>query len=58
MNCPFFGRSGLTFPLLIDTLGNQCGLVITSNMPCRMQAEGQMPDWRLCPIYKEAAVRL
>jgi hypothetical protein len=53
MNCPFYGRSGFVFPLLIDTLGNQCGLVVRSCSPCQMELNRQDPDWQSCRVIKE-----
>jgi hypothetical protein len=61
MNCPFYGRAmyqkgviGAAIPfLLLDTNGNQCGLIADSHSPCRMEIDGETPDWRACILVKD-----
>ncbi|HEY1897024.1 MAG TPA: hypothetical protein VGG62_12155 [Terracidiphilus sp.] len=59
MNCPFYGRAmyGKVYPpvmfLLVDTKGNQCGLVADAHAPCMMEANGEEVDWKTCPVVKE-----
>lgn len=61
MNCPFYGRAmyqtRLFLPprpfLLLDTKGNQCGIILNSHSPCRMEIAGETPDWRECVLVKD-----
>ena len=56
MNCPFYGRHtvlrGAAFPILIAQQGNQCAVITTAYSPCRMEIDGQEPDWRTCPLLE------
>jgi hypothetical protein len=61
VNCPFYGRAlfvsqtprGSDPPfVLFDQHGNQCGLVVTSYAPCRMEIEHQEPDWKSCFLVR------
>lgn len=64
MNCPFYGRhmyrnnSLITDPpfLLLDSRGNQCGLVTSKLAPCMMERGNEMVDWSKCPLLKDALV--
>ena len=49
--CPFYGFNIiLNRNLMIDTEGNQCGLIGDSYAPCQMEVHGDKPDWKACPI--------
>ncbi len=53
--CPFYGfASGTMFssdaPIFMDTDGNQCALATSSFSPCRMEKEGNVPDWNNCSL--------
>ena len=58
MNCPFYGRALFLSQILnrdppfvlFDQAGNQCALITASHSPCRMEMEGETPDWRVCPL--------
>lgn len=49
-NCPFYGVSGMAFPLLLKSHGNQCGLLVRSHSPCIFEID---IDWRGCPRIQE-----
>ena len=64
MNCPFYGRSmyvsfsrglsaGLPF-VLMDSRGNQCGLVCDKYAPCMLERDHEPVEWRTCPLVKSA----
>jgi hypothetical protein len=60
MNCPFYGRSmflsqvyGIPPFVLFPQKGNQCALVVKSHAPCRMEIEGETPDWKTCILVRE-----
>ena len=48
--CPFYGFNGM-YGGFFDTDGNQCGLITDSHAPCRMEQEGDTPDWNGCIFY-------
>jgi hypothetical protein len=51
MNCPFYGRSALAFPILVASHGNQCALWVASYSPCTMETQRKLdPDWRNCTV--------
>jgi hypothetical protein len=52
MNCPFYGRSGARFPILLQSGGNQCALLVHSFSPCEMEMIGRAPDWKECELVK------
>jgi hypothetical protein len=60
-NCPFYGHtlyrnnSLIVSPpfLLLDSRGNQCGLVTDAFAPCRMETNGLPVEWRECPLMRE-----
>ena len=58
-NCPFYGRAmfaQMMLPfrfLLLDSQGNQCGVITHRHAPCRMEIEGQSVEWRECPLIKD-----
>jgi hypothetical protein len=59
-NCPFYGRAlfmgilgGKPPFVLVDQEGNQCALVMTAYAPCRMEIDGDTPDWRTCLLVRE-----
>ena len=63
MNCPFYGRAFVPVApyvrdqppfLLLDQHGNQCALIVTSHAPCRMEMEGETPDWQACALVRYA----
>lgn len=53
MSCPFYGSAvrmvGGTIPAVLPTGGNQCGLITHAHSPCRMETEGNAPEWDACP---------
>lgn len=60
-NCPFYGRY-LTIVIgpredppfrLLNTHGNQCGLVCTAHSPCALEIEGKPVEWSECPRIAE-----
>lgn len=62
MNCPFYGhalflshaaRSDPPF-ILFPQNGNQCGMITTSHTPCRMEMEGDVPEWTTCILIRAA----
>jgi len=66
MNCPFYGHA--LFPamtarrqdppfLLFASGGNQCALITTAHSPCKMEVEGQEPDWSKCRLVNLARTR-
>lgn len=64
-NCPFYGShyvalgSGSTPPFrLLNSGGNQCGLVTTSYAPCTYEVNRLMPDWRTCIRVEEVRLCL
>lgn len=58
INCPFYGHAlfaNSLMPvriLLVDSGGNQCGLVTESRSPCIMQTI----DWSACPRVKDMRI--
>ena len=61
MNCPFYGRAlfGTHFPrenqppfVLFDQHGNQCAIITGSHSPCRMEIDGEEPNWKTCILVK------
>ena len=56
MNCPFYGRHavlrGPAFPIMIAQQGNQRAVITTAYSPCRMEIDGQEPDWRTCRCWR------
>lgn len=47
--CPFYGMHALPeFGTLLTQGGNQCGLIIESYSPCRMEAAGLEIDFETC----------
>lgn len=59
-NCPFYGRAmyvqlahfALPF-ILLNTEGNQCGLILNRHAPCILEIDGQPVEWSACPIVRE-----
>ena len=54
MRCPFYGCKlvgprGNFAALLMPTRVNICALIEPNDSPCRMETEGNAPDWRGCP---------
>ena len=47
--CPFYGFNQV-YEALIDSKGNQCGLIENSCTPCQMEIGGYEPDWHKCPL--------
>jgi hypothetical protein len=37
---------------LIEQQGNECAVITTADSPCRMEIDGQEPDWRTCPLLE------
>lgn len=58
-NCPFYGRAmyaQMMLPLrflLLNTEGNQCGLVTDAHSPCMLETGGEEIDWRRCPRVQD-----
>jgi hypothetical protein len=48
--CPFYGKSGIANFMLVDTYGNQCGLIVTAHAPCAMEMERLAPNAHECPL--------
>ena len=48
--CPFYGFNG-KYGILMDTGGNQCGLLTLSNTPCQMEREGDTPNLSRCTLF-------
>ena len=60
MNCPFYGRAMFRAHydsqppfVLFPQQGNQCALVTRSHAPCRMEMNGETPEWTTCILVKE-----
>lgn len=59
MSCPFYGRAlfaHMVLPVrfvLLDTKGNQCGIVTDAHSPCMMETNGEAVVWEECPRMKE-----
>lgn len=61
MNCPFYGRAMFYSPVprsqppfvLFPQNGNQCALILSSHAPCRMELDGETPDWKTCILVRE-----
>lgn len=53
MSCPLYGARLMTIKgepvFLLNRGSNQCALVMDAHSPCRMDIEGQKPDWDKCP---------
>jgi hypothetical protein len=55
-NCPFYGRSMHALKmsplriLLLDSRGNQCGVITDRHAPCGMEIDGLPVDWQACPL--------
>ena len=60
LNCPFYGRHIGLLPslgptwlppriLLLDSVGDQCGLITDRTAPCGLEACGLAVEWRACP---------
>lgn len=47
--CKFYGHAA-AIGTLFPTGGNQCALVTNAHAPCRMEMEGQEPNWERCPL--------
>ena len=45
--CPFYGFNHV-YGTLLDSRGNQCGLIRNSYSPCQMEISGNEPDWHKC----------
>jgi len=54
-NCPFYGFNGMFGPML-DSGGNQCGLMSGSYSPCAMEMAGQKPDWPTCSVVEDKTI--
>jgi hypothetical protein len=59
-NCPFYGRAlysmatlGAARFILMDSKGNQCGVMTDRTAPCYLEVNGQPVEWRECSILKE-----
>ena len=66
-NCPFYGRAMFVSPIptrshppfvLIPQSGNQCALVLSSNSPCRMELDGDTPDWQTCLLVRDVRMEI
>lgn len=64
MSCPFYGRA--YFPqvacdppfILLDSHGNECGLVRMAHAPCVLEIEGKEVNWESCPRVDEVLGKL
>ena len=65
MNCPFYGYAlypsafavspnGMPPFIMFPTEGNQCAMVAGRHAPCRMEQNGEIPDWKECVLVKTA----
>ncbi len=58
-DCPFYGRHlvaiGDPFVLLCSG-GNQCALVRMAFAPCKLEVEGWLVNWKVCPRVKQLMV--
>jgi len=55
--CPFYGfYQALTASIMVDSYGNQCGLIQDAYAPCKMETAGQIPSWNECPFRGETNV--
>lgn len=52
--CPFYG---FAIGCLIDTNGNQCGLILDSIHPCKMEVNGYEVDFDNCRLNTEEVRR-
>jgi hypothetical protein len=62
--CPFYGfHYAFLSNILVDSMGNQCALCLSSYSPCEMETfKKEKPDWNKCSrntgthkdIFKEA----
>lgn len=50
--CPFRGFNSVP-PVLLDSAGNQCGLLAGAFSPCQMEIEGKIPCWEDCHFNSE-----
>jgi hypothetical protein len=49
--CPYYGYHAVPeFQRLASQGGNQCGLIVESYSPCRMEVDGQLPDFAQCEL--------
>jgi hypothetical protein len=53
-SCPFYGKSGIG-GVLMDSLGNQCALILDAHAPCRMERAGETPNWTRCRFFNPEA---
>jgi hypothetical protein len=62
MNCPFYGRALFASHFVTQNQppfvlfrqdGNQCAIVVRSYAPCRMEMDGETPDWKRCILVRE-----
>ena len=57
--CPYYGFRWPKRSLqLIQVGGNECGLDLDVNGPCRMEAVGLTPDFRVCQFAEFARIFL
>jgi hypothetical protein len=55
MSCPFYGRAAASTWGIIDTVGNQCAIIIDAHAPCAMEALLNVPpDAKACPLLRAA----
>jgi hypothetical protein len=50
-DCRFYGCHAIvSMQVLAESGGNQCALITNAYAPCRMEIEGNPPDWSKCPL--------
>ena len=54
--CPFYGFNGM-YGAFHDSGGNQCGLIIDSFAPCKMEFNGDEFDFTKCSLNTEKIKR-
>jgi hypothetical protein len=58
MSCPFYGYCAIPRQeLLIESHGNQCGLISEAYAPCRMEIAGEHVDFHACELSGSARAR-
>ena len=53
--CPFYGFYGSSELMILNEKpgSNACGLKVDCNSPCRMETEGNVPDWENCGLNND-----
>jgi hypothetical protein len=54
-DCPFYGLQLVErWQLLIEQIGNECGLRTLTYAPCSMEVAGLQPDLATCPTARDS----